>query len=166
MKKVYAPWRDNYVTKVVKKSNDERLKNGCIFCDQLEQNDDDKFNIIKRLKHTFIIMNRYPYNGGHLMILPLAHKATLDEFTHEERCELMDAINMSINVLKKEIAPQGFNVGLNMGKAGGGGIPTHLHFHVLPRWEGDTNFMPLLCDTKPVSVDLKELFITLKKAFN
>ena len=159
MKKIYAPWREKYVTR------DKEKIDGCVFCHQLEKNTDDEFFILKRLKHTFIMMNLYPYNGGHVMVLPLAHKATLEECTHEERCELMDGINLSIQALTQELKPNGFNVGLNMGKAGGGGIPTHLHFHVVHRWEGDTNFMPLLCNTKPVSTDLKTLFEQLKSRF-
>jgi ATP adenylyltransferase len=166
MKKIYAPWREKYVTKTIKeRTGQERMNNKCIFCHQLEQNNDDKFFILKRLKHTFIILNHYPYNGGHLMVLPIAHKGTLNECNHDELCELMETINLSINILQEELKPDGFNVGLNMGKAGGGGIPSHLHFHVLPRWEGDTNFLPLLSETKPVSVDLPELFQQLKDKF-
>lgn len=166
MKKIYAPWRNQYVTKTVKeKTNEERLTNDCVFCHQLSQNQDEKHFILKRFKHTFIMMNLYPYNGGHLMVLPMAHKATLEECTPEERCELIEGVHLSINILKKELNPQGFNVGLNMGTAGGGGVPTHLHFHVLPRWEGDTNFLPLLSDTKAISTDLNEVFAMLKKHF-
>jgi ATP adenylyltransferase len=165
MKKIYAPWREEYVTKNVRNLNTEKMINQCIFCHQLEQQTDDKFFILKRLKQTFIMMNLYPYIGGHLMVLPISHKGKLEDCSSEERCELMEGINFSINALTQELKPDGFNVGLNMGKAGGGGIPTHLHFHVLPRWEGDTNFMPLLCDTKAVSTDLKELFERLKKRF-
>ena len=166
MEKIYAPWRDKYVTKTVKeKSNEERLQEACVFCEQLEKNDDDKFFILKRFKKTFVMFNRYPYNGGHLMVLPIAHKGTLSACTAEERAELMEGVNLCVEILSEEIHPQGFNVGINIGKAGGGGIPSHLHIHVLPRWEGDTNFMSLLCDTKPVSTTLPELFEQLKKRF-
>jgi len=165
LKKIYAPWREGYINKAVKKTNEQRMKAKCVFCEQLEQNNDDENFILKRYEHTFIIFNRYPYNGGHLMALPLAHKGTLDELTKEERSELIESVNLCVENLKKALNPQGFNIGLNMGKAGGGGIPSHLHFHVLPRWEGDTSFVPLLSDTKPVSVDLTKLFKDLKKLF-
>jgi len=119
-----------------------------------------------RFKYSFVMFNRYPYNGGHLMILPLAHKGELDTCTPETRREMMELINICISILKKELQPEGFNVGFNTGRAGGGGIPSHIHIHVLPRWESDTNFMPLLCQTKPISVDLREMYTKLKKAFD
>ena len=158
MEKIYAPWREKYI--------EERDKNKCVFCHQLEQNNDEKYFILGRFTHSFVILNLYPYNGGHLMVLPLKHKATLTDCSPEERAEIMENIAFSITALEKTLKPQGINVGINQGKAGGGGIPSHLHAHVLPRWEGDTNFMPLLCKTKAVSTDLKKLYKLLKKEFD
>jgi ATP adenylyltransferase len=157
VEKIYAPWREKYVT--------QKLENGCVFCHQLKQNDDEKYFILKRFKHTFVIINLYPYNGGHLMVFPTAHKSTFDQCTQEERIELIETVNKCIVILQKELSPQGFNVGVNIGDAGGGGIPSHLHFHILPRWKGDTNFLPLLSDTKHVSVDLVKLYKRLKPHF-
>lgn len=167
MKKIYAPWREKYITGTVHKPNGDRPKgeSDCVFCQQLKENNDEKYFILKRYTHSYVMMNRYPYNGGHLMILPIAHKGELDECTPEERSEMMELISTCITILKQELKPQGFNVGLNTGTAGGGGIPSHLHIHVLPRWESDTNFMPILCDTKPISVDMEEVYRQLKKAF-
>lgn len=168
MKKIYAPWRGKYITDTVHKPNGQRLKDekDCVFCKQLKENNDDKYFILKRCDYSYVMMNKYPYNGGHLMILPIAHKSELDDCSSEERSEMMELINTCITVLKTELKPEGFNVGFNTGKAGGGGIPSHIHMHVLPRWESDTNFMPLLCDTKPVSVDLHEVYKQLKAAFD
>ena len=166
MEKIYAPWRSSYITDTAHKSNNERLNNKCIFCHNLKQNNDEKYFILKRLKHSFVMLNCYPYNGGHLMILPLKHKSELSDLLPQARIEMIEITNTSINILKEELQPQGFNIGINIGKAGGGGIPTHLHIHLLPRWEGDVNFMPLLCNTKPISIDLKKLYKQLKKKFN
>jgi len=141
VKKIYAPWRDSYIKKTVHKSNDERKKDTCVFCDNLAENNDEKHFILKRFTHNFVALNLYPYNGGHLMVLPIAHKGKLDQLTSHERSEHIEVVNTCINILEKALKPQGFNVGLNLGRAGGGGIPTHLHTHVLPRWESDTNFM-------------------------
>jgi ATP adenylyltransferase len=158
MKKLYSPWREKYIT--------DGEKRPCVFCKQLEENDDDKNFIIKRYKNSFVMFNLYPYNGGHLMVLPLAHHGTLDECTKETRAEIMEVVNESINILKRVLKPEGLNIGMNIGKAGGGGIPSHLHFHILPRWSGDTNFLPLLSETKSISVDLVKLYKKLKPEFS
>ena len=167
MKKIYAPWRAKYITGTVQKPSGDRTRTEkeCVFCQQLKENNDENYFILKRHDHAYVMMNRYPYNGGHLMVLPIAHKGELDECTAQERAEIMELVNSSIVILKKELSPQGFNIGMNSGTAGGGGLPSHLHIHVLPRWESDTNFMPLLCETKPISVDLKETYNQLKRAF-
>ena len=111
------------------------------------------------------MLNLYPYNAGHLLIVSLDHKNRLKELSPEERNELIELTDKSIQILEKTINPAGFNIGLNIGKAGGAGIPSHLHQHVLPRWIGDTNFLPLLAETKQVSVNLKDLYNQLKPHF-
>lgn len=166
MKKIYAPWRDSYIRKTVHKPCDEREKDTCVFCKNLAENNDEKHFILKRFTYNFVALNLYPYNGGHLMVLPIAHKGTLDKLSSQERNEHFEVVNTSVDILEKILKPQGFNIGLNIGKAGGGGIPSHLHTHVLPRWESDTNFMPLLADTKPVSTDLVEIYKMLKHEFD
>lgn len=166
MKNIYAPWRNDYIKKTANKSNAERLYNDCVFCDIFQKNNDKENFILKRIKSIVIVLNLYPYNGGHLMVLPVSHSAKLADISTEVRSELMEAISLCTSILEKTLKPHGFNLGLNQGAAGGGGIPSHLHFHVLPRWEGDTNYMPLLADTKPLSVDLHEIYKTLKKAFD
>lgn len=165
MKKIYAPWREGYVTNTVHKPGEERKKHACVFCHQLEQNNDEAYFILKRYKHTFVMLNLYPYNGGHLMVLPIAHKPTLNECCPDTRSEIIEVTNTCINILEKELKPQGYNVGFNMGKAGGGGIPSHLHIHIIPRWESDTNFLAIIGETKPISVDLKKLYKTLSSLF-
>ena len=165
MKKIYAPWRNDYVTNVTHKTDKTALKNECVFCHQFEENKDEKNLILKRLPHCAIMMNHYPYNGGHLMVLPLEHIGTLEDLTPEVRTELMEATSLCTTILNKVLKPHGCNIGINLGKAGGGGIPSHLHIHILPRWAGDTNFLPLLADTKPLSVDLEEIYKKLKKEF-
>ena len=166
MKKIYAPWRDAYVSRSAKKPAEERMNKECAFCVNLRANNDEKYFVLKRFKHCFVMMNLYPYNGGHLMVLPLGHKGELHELSAEERAESIEVINQTIGILQDVMKPQGFNVGLNIGRAGGGGMPTHLHWHVLPRWEADTNFLPLLAETKPVSTDLPELYHQLKPKFD
>ncbi|MCK4265562.1 HIT domain-containing protein [Candidatus Babeliales bacterium] len=145
-----------------KKSSSEE----CTFCKQLDQDDDEKHYILKRTKLSVIMFNLYPYNSGHLMVLPLEHKGNLLDLTPETRQDLMESVNSSIKILKQELKPDGFNVGINLGEAGGGGMPSHLHIHVLPRWIGDTNFLPLIGETKPLSFDLAKMYKNLKKEFD
>lgn len=166
MKKIYAPWREKYVVRAAHKTNKERMEQDCVFCEQIKEDDDETNLILKRFKNTFVMFNLYPYNGGHLMVLPNKHWGTLDECPEEVRAELMESVTKSVEIIKKELTPQGFNIGLNMGEAGGGGIPSHLHIHIVPRWEGDTNFLPVIARAKTISVDLQKLYARLKSAFD
>lgn len=109
------------------------------------------------------MLNRFPYNGGHLLVLPLKHEQKLHELSVAEQNEMMASVSKWSAILEEELRPQGLNVGINMGKAGGGGIPQHLHVHILPRWQSDTSFLPLLSDTKMVAVDLHKIYEQLKK---
>ena len=108
------------------------------------------------------MMNLYPYNSGHLMVIPYAHVPELDGLSHEEYSEILSTVSDMIVLLKKVIQPQGFNVGANLGKVGGAGIDRHIHFHIVPRWNGDTNFMPVLTDVKVVSEAIHETYKKLK----
>ncbi len=165
MKRIYAPWRSPYAESTHRTKDEKASAKECVFCKQLQEKNDDQHFIIKRFKHNAIILNRYPYNAGHILIIPLAHKATLDTISKATRTELMELLSMSSHLIQKVLDAHGINIGLNIGKAAGAGIPSHLHFHVLPRWSGDTNFLPTLTDTKLISFDLQQVYELLKKAF-
>lgn len=159
MKTLYAPWREDYTTTSARNTDE---KESCVFCEQIKDQNDSKHFIVARFKHCYVVLNKYPYNGGHLLVLPFEHTAKLSNLSQDVRTELMEVINHCSVTLEKELNAQGINVGLNQGKAAGAGLPSHLHFHVLPRWLGDTNFLPTLAKTKIVSVSLEDLFNKLK----
>lgn len=159
MKHLYAPWRTDYITKKHNKK--------CVFCAQIEQSNDTENFIIKRFDHCFVMLNLFPYNAGHMMVIPYHHSATLTKLNTAERYEIMEASTMAMNILKKELKADGFNIGVNLGgKASGGSISKHLHMHVLPRWHGDTSFLTTLAETKQISTNLVELYKKLTKAFH
>ncbi len=138
---------------------------GCILCEKPTQDNDAANYILYRGEKNFIIMNTYPYNPGHLMIAPYRHVASLEELTDEERHEHIDIVSRSIQVLRQVFSPAGFNLGTNIGKAAGAGIVDHVHTHVVPRWQGDVNFMPVLADTRVVPEALAETYQKLKDKF-
>ena len=139
MKTLWAPWRIEYIT--------GEKDNGCIFCDKPKEGNDKENLILFKGETSFIIMNRYPYSNGHLMAVPYRHTNNMSELNDDERLELMNLTTKCIEILDI-MNPDGFNVGMNLGTAGGAGIDDHLHFHIVPRWNGDTNFMPLIGDVK------------------
>lgn len=145
-----------------KKTHDEK---DCIFCKQFQANDDDAYFIVKRYKQCVVMMNYYPYNVGHLMILPYEHKGMLSDLTPDVRADMMEALNISQIVIGKVMNAEGFNIGINLGVAGGGGIPSHVHIHILPRWRGDTNFLETIGETKLISADFVKTFQDLKEGF-
>ncbi|MCX5922371.1 MAG: HIT domain-containing protein [Candidatus Dependentiae bacterium] len=165
MNKLYAPWRADYTVEVDGKDH-KTPKNTCVFCQNFSESWDEHHFILRRFEHVTVMLNLYPYNAGHLLILPLDHKADLNTLSRDARIELMEVTNHSIEIVKKTLHCHGVNVGLNLGKAAGAGIPSHLHMHVLPRFNGDTNFLPTLAQTKVVSFDLRALFEKLKPEFN
>lgn len=165
MKFLYSPWRKNYVNDIRESKKDKASDQDCIFCQQVNNKDDEKNFILRRFTHNFVMLNLYPYNHGHLMVVPFAHKPMLCDLAMAERAELIELVSTSCNILQMNQKAEGINVGLNLGKAAGAGIPSHLHMHVLPRWIGDTNFMPLLADTKVFSINLAELYKELKPQF-
>jgi ATP adenylyltransferase len=134
----------------------------CFLCSYAKSSRDDELFILKRGKYSFIVLNAYPYNNGHLMIAPYRHIIYPNDLTVEESMEIMDFISLSIDVLKRALSPDGFNIGVNIGRAAGAGVE-HLHFHVVPRWFGDTNFMPILSETKVISQHIRSTFEVLKK---
>lgn len=165
MKRIYAPWRHDYVTGKARSSATKEMKNECVFCHQLAQHDDDKYFIIRRFSHCAVVMNYYPYNAGHLLILTYKHVTFLKELSALERSEIMEVANASIIVLGQVINARGFNIGINLGAAAQGSIPDHLHMHVLPRWQGDTSFLETLTETTVISSDLFKTFEQLKQQF-
>lgn len=123
--------------------------------------------ILKKFQHIYIVLNHFPYNPGHLMVVPYRHCAQLYELTDEEHYETMKAVSKSSHILQNALGATGVNVGINLGdKASGGSIPDHLHVHIVPRWKGDTSFMPIVANTKPLSRDLQEVFQELEVHFS
>ena len=162
MEKLWSPWRSRYIDSFKDKSGDEK----CVFCNAKEIDINEEHSlIVHQAEYCFVVLNLYPYNSGHLMVVPYRHVCDLNELTAEEIAEMMSWVQKSMKTLEKLMKPQGFNFGANIGKAAGAGIDTHLHFHVLPRWNGDTNFMPALGEVKVISQDLMETKQRLRQAF-
>jgi ATP adenylyltransferase len=159
MDKLWAPWRSKYVTKDIKNNK------SCVFCRILSETTDAKNYVIKRTKYSFSVLNLYPYNNGHMLILPKRHVDDISKLKREERDDLMDLLDETKDVLSSAIQPDGFNIGINLGRAAGAGFPGHLHIHIVPRWRGDVNFMPVVGQTKVISQSLKELYKVIKNAY-
>jgi ATP adenylyltransferase len=138
---------------------------GCFLCDNLAADDDAKNLILARADSTFILLNAYPYNSGHLMIAPNRHVGELEQLEESELFELFSETRRAVAALKQGLKPHGFNVGLNLGRVAGAGIPGHLHIHVVPRWGGDTNFMPVMGETKVLPELLQETATKLRPLF-
>ena len=140
---------------------------GCILCEKPSQDqDNDAVNyVLYRGDRNFVIMNSYPYNPGHLMVAPYRHIASLEELTDEELHEHFDIVSQSIKVLKQAFNPGGFNLGINIGKVAGAGIEGHVHTHIVPRWQGDTNFMPVISEVRVIPEALAETYQKLKEKF-
>ena len=154
MDHLWAPWRLAYVAAAPKPTTAD----GCFICRGLAEADDRKNLIALRTPRTAIVLNRYPYNNGHLLIAPLAHKGDFSDLDSGELLELQETLGRMIAVLSEALSPHGYNVGLNLGRVAGAGLPGHLHWHVVPRWNGDTNFMPVLADTRVISQSLEALY--------
>lgn len=144
---IYAPWRAQYILG----GEEKEKEGGCFFCKYPKQNDDEKRLIIARNNVCFVMMNKYPYNPGHLMVVPYRHTADFGGLTGEETAEMMALAQKSQRVLTEVMTPQGFNIGMNLGRIAGAGVADHLHLHVVPRWSGDTNFMPVLGEVRVIS---------------
>jgi ATP adenylyltransferase len=155
---LWAPWRIEYLKNTSKQE-------GCIFCDKPRENNDKKNLIVYRGSLVYIIMNRYPYNNGHLLIVPYQHTDIIAHLSVKEKAELFDHLQMAQDVLRLVMKPQGFNIGMNLGRLAGAGITDHIHFHLVPRWGGDTNFMPVVGKTKVISEALEQTWENLHQAF-
>lgn len=152
MKNLWSPWRSQYIDSLQK---DKTTNNGCIFCDAVNQNiNDDTSLLVEKGELTFTILNLFPYNNGHLMIVPYRHISDYQSLTDAENLEIMKKLQLAEKALKTIYKPDGFNLGANLGKVSGAGIEDHIHFHIVPRWNGDTNFMPVLGNVKVISQDL------------
>jgi ATP adenylyltransferase len=159
MERLWAPWRMEYVGK--------EQKPGCLFCRVIENPDDPDASLVVWRPHGAVVMlNKFPYNSGHVMVVPVAHKPDLAELSDEESASLMSALRRTLKVLRAELTPEGFNVGANIGRVSGAGIPDHVHLHVVPRWNGDTNFMPVLAEVKVINEHVERTAEKLKAAFS
>jgi len=154
MDQLWAPWRLAYVA--VEKPAD--AKDHCFLCEGLADGNDRRRLIILRTPRSVAMLNRYPYNNGHLLIAPQAHKDQLCELDEQETLDTQATLARLVGALRRLLRPDGFNIGLNLGKAAGAGLPGHLHWHIVPRWYGDTNFMPVLTDAKVIVQSLDALY--------
>lgn len=155
MNKIFAPWRIEYIKM-------EKIE-GCIFCKLPAMNEDEKNLILYRGKQAFVIMNNYPYNPGHVMVAPYRHVAEFENLKKEEVEEIYELISLMLRAIKNAMNPHGFNIGINIGRVAGAGIEDHIHVHIVPRWNGDTNFMPVIADTKVIPQSLEDTYKELKK---
>ena len=163
MNKLWSPWRSKYIDSIKDKSN----SNECVLCRTAKLETGDSENLlIEKGKYTFTVLNLYPYNSGHLMIVPIRHTSDFFSFSPEENAEIMQKLQLAEQALKIISSPEGFNIGANLGKVSGAGLDDHIHFHIVPRWNGDTNFMPVLGEVKVISQDLIETKKKLLQAYS
>ncbi|HOV31329.1 MAG TPA: HIT domain-containing protein, partial [Anaerolineaceae bacterium] len=153
-----SPWRKEYF---------DRDKNNpaCVFCEAAKQPDSPENLIIFRGKLAFVILNRYPYTSGHLMVVPFQHSSALSELTDDTMLEMMQLTQKAVSVLGQEYQPQGFNIGMNLGAVAGAGITEHLHMHVVPRWQGDANFVSVIGQTRVLPETLEETYYRMRQAW-
>jgi ATP adenylyltransferase len=161
MKRLWSPWRSLYITSFRKPAG--KKKAGSIFTQARKSRDDRKNLILWRGEHCFVIMNRFPYNSGHVMVVPNRETSDLRNLAAVELAEIMATVQRVMMALDTVMAPQGYNFGANVGRVAGAGIHEHVHFHIVPRWNGDTNFMPVLADTKLISTDMASTWENLHK---
>jgi len=155
---IWTPWRMKYIQENSDTEN-------CIFCSAAMGEDDCNKLVFFRGEHVFMILNRYPYTTGHVMCVPYAHERRLHDLTKETRIEMMDFTSKAVQVLQRVYAPEGFNIGLNLGKVAGAGVADHLHMHIVPRWMGDTSFMSAVGDTRVLPESLTDTYRRVKKAW-
>ena len=156
---MWSPWRSDYIARA-----DE--DDGCFFCTHLASDEDDKNGVLWRGDRVFVVVHAYPYNSGHVMVAPKRHVGEMDEVEAAELHDLIDATQRSVAILRDALRPHGFNVGMNLGDVAGAGVPGHLHVHVVPRWGGDTNFMPVVGETKVLPEMLSQTYDKLRPGFD
>lgn len=158
MDRLWAPWRAQYITQAGDPDP------GCIFCQKLNDTHDEENLVLTRTDRCLVLMNLYPYNNGHLLVAPQRHVGELEAMNGDELRELMEVTRWMVRVLRRAMRPHGFNIGINVGRVAGAGIPGHLHIHIVPRWDGDTNFMPVLGEAKVISEDLAQTYRKIRQA--
>ncbi len=156
--RLWAPWRMTYIDSISIDDGEE-----CIFCDKTAEDKDDKNFILCRGEFCYVIMNLYPYNNGHLMIVPYQHTAEFSDLDEQTRQEMWKMVDLMVEVFRCSIRPEGFNIGFNLGRAAGAGIVDHIHIHAVPRWTGDTNFLPVIGGTKVISEYISDTYQRLKE---
>jgi len=159
MDQLWAPWRMSYIANV------DKIDEGCIFCTKPQQNDDQSNLILFRGSAAYVIMNLYPYNNGHLMVIPYQHTSDMLDLPAETAAEMWSLLCVSKKALSAAIHPDAFNIGMNLGRTAGAGIDQHVHMHIVPRWNGDTNFMPVIGETKIISQGIGETYSLLHPYF-
>ncbi|HEX9114427.1 MAG TPA: HIT domain-containing protein [Anaerolineae bacterium] len=156
MQHLWSPWRLDYILSA--------KKDGCFLCEAVHSDNDRENLVLQRGERSFLILNRYPYNNGHLMAVPYHHVQTLEMLTPEEQADLMKMTVLGVATLRQAMHPEGFNIGYNIGKVAGAGLQDHVHCHVVPRWNGDTNFMPIVSDTRVIPQSLESAYDQLAAA--
>jgi ATP adenylyltransferase len=156
MERLYSPWRSQYIEGLEKSE-------GCFLCKAYQENNDEKNLLLYRGERAFVILNLFPYNAGHLMVCPNEHIGDFTVLDDKTLYEISLLTKDMVKLLKKVLKPDGFNIGYNLGRAAGAGLETHIHNHIVPRWIGDTNFMPVLGKVRVISQDLKEIYFKLKE---
>jgi ATP adenylyltransferase len=159
MQRLWAPWRETYITKIIGKQK------SCIFCRILADGQDKKHLIFIRRPYAYAVLNIYPYSNGHCLIVPNRHVSDISKLPQGEYVQLMELLRESKDLLQTALEPHGFNVGINLGRIAGAGIPGHVHVHIVPRWKGDHNFMPVTATTKVISQSLSVIYKKLKDAY-
>lgn len=157
MERLWSPWRMAYLTNAEKPE-------GCVFCRKLAEEKDAENLLVHRGRHAAIIMNLYPYNTGHLMVIPYQHVSSTEELDRDTLMEMMELVNLCIRILRRTMRPDGFNVGINIGRAAGAGIAEHVHIHIVPRWTGDSNFLTILGQTRVIPELLEDTYRRLVAA--
>ncbi len=153
MEQLWAPWRHTYIAA----AKPPTASDPCFICQGLAGQDDRASLIVQRTPLSVVLLNRFPYNNGHLLVAPRSHKGQLDQLDAAELLQTMQTVQQMVRLLDRLMRPDGYNIGLNLGRDAGAGLPGHIHWHVVPRWQGDTNFMPVLSDTRVISQSLDAL---------
>jgi ATP adenylyltransferase len=154
---IWAPWRSAFILR--------KKEKGCIFCKRLKMKDSMENLVVFRGESSFVILNKFPYNSGHTLVVPNRHVGQIEKLTAQEAAEFFELVRRTVVVLKKALKPDALNVGMNLGPLAGAGLPGHVHMHIVPRWQGDTNFMPIIGKASVISIPLEPIYKALRKEF-